>query len=603
MRLVVGAFLLTRSARVSQAAEVRLKSVTASACSVVKLFERCEVTVHLVGDITNPYDPEEIDLQATFHPPQGRAITVTGFYYEPIELALHDGREAWEPQGQPVWKIRFTPRQLGRWSFEVQLRTKRGTHVAQGTPFLVSPSSHRGFVRLDPSKGSFRFETGEPFVPIGENLAWGPSVQAVSIYQQWMNDLAKQRANYIRLWMAPWFLRLETKDTGVGRYDQTRARLLDELFERSRSAGLYVQLCLLHHGSFSQSQDPDWQNNPYNQQLGGMCRLPNDFVTHPRAKTMFRRLLRYMVSRWGDNPQLVSWELFNEPDLSDLRMEDFVPWLADMSAWLRAHDVNARAITTSFHGDAPPAAWALPTMDWIQLHLYDQRDFPSLFTGPKIKQLQQTFHKPILIGEFGWIADVMRKFDDIGIHLHDGLWSSVIGGSGGGALVWYWDTYVHPNHLERHFGPLEQFLRGESLGEHARPLEVAVSDPKLAGWARGDPARAYVWVKNRAHNLDQYIAYRCELAKQQVQHSRGQAVKRLTYEPSPVHGATLTVRGLTWLGRYRVEWWDTYRGRIASRAVSLSQGGRLTVGVPDVTFDVAAKLIRLHWWERVGGSP
>jgi hypothetical protein len=75
-------------------------------------------------------------------------------------------------------------------------------------------------------------------------------------------------------------------------------------------------------------------------------------------------------------------------------------------------------------------------------------------------------------------------------------------------------------------------------------------------------------------------------------------VEPIRYAPPPVRGATATIEGLGWLGRYRIEWWDTYRGRIAARSVGQSQWGALTVQVPDVRFDVAAKVIRLQWWER-----
>lgn len=586
----------------SALADVRLAAVQ-SACSTVKLFERCELTVQVEGPVDNPYDPDEIALEATFRPAKGDPVVVPGFYYQPFGWVGDGGRAELQASGQPVWRVRFTPRQLGRWTLEVRLITPQGTQSVPVEPLLVVPSSRKGFIQFDRDHGWFRFETGQPFIPIGENLGWGSSTQGVRSYDQWFHDLAKQRANYIRVWMAPWFLRLETKDTGVGRYDQRRAWYLDYLFEQSESAGLFWQLCLLNHGSFSRSQDPDWDNNPYHEALGGMCRLPNDFLTDPRARAMFQRLLRYIVSRWGSSPQLAMWELFNEADFGEFKMEDLTVWLDQMSRYLHDLDPNKRSITTSFHGEAPAAVWRLPAIDVVQLHVYDRRDFAESFGGPLIATLKQTFHKPVFIGEFGWIADTMRKADDIGIHFHDGLWASIMGGAYGSALMWYWDSYIHPNHLERHFRALEAFLRDERLGQRQQRLGVTLSDSRLAGWGIGTPERALLWVKNRDHNVDQYLAYRTALARQHLFAARGSPVTPVTYSPRRVEGSRVTIQGGRFRGRYRIEWWDPYRGRITSRSMTQAKSGALTVAVPGVTFDIAAKLIRLQWWERPGASP
>ena len=114
----------------------------------------------------------------------------------------------------------------------------------------------------------------------------------------------------------------------------------------------------------------------------------------------------------------------------------------------------------------------------------------------------------------------------------------------------------------------------------------------------GTPQRTYLWIKNRAHTLDEYVGYRSALAKQRLQRARGESPGPLTYPARVVRGATATVHDLDWLGRYRIEWWDTYRGRIMARGVERSRWGNLTVTVPDVRFDVAGKLIKLQWWER-----
>lgn len=568
---------------------------------IIGLYERCELTIQVEGGpIANPYDDEEIAVTATFQPPRGSPITVGGFYYQPFERVRVNGQDVLKGVGMPVWKVRFTPRRMGRWSSTVFLTTPAGSQTMPGGTFDVIASSRQGFISVDRDRESLRFESGASFIPIGENLAWGPSAAPLGAYEQWFQKLSKQGANYIRVWLAPWSFRLETNTTGVGRYDQQRAWQLDALLEQSERFGLYWQLCLLDHGSFSQTQDPEWQHNPYNADVGGMCRLPNEFVTDPKAKSLFRRMLRYLVNRWGYSPQLASWELFNEGDLSEIQVKDLVPWTAEMSQYLRLIDVNRHLITTSFHQSAPEQVWRLATIDTIQLHLYDHRDFAALFCGPTIEGLRRAFRKPVMVGEFGWINEFVRRLDPYGIHVHDGIWSSMMGGAVGSALVWYWDLYIDPNGLERHFGPLARFWRDEPLDRRLQQLTVSWSDPDVIGAAVGTPARAALWVKNRAHNVDAYLAYRCELAKQRLRAARGQSARGAPVYPSRVvQGATVSIPGVDRLGRYRVEWWDPYRGKVLARSIERAKwSGTLTIDIPELAFDAAAKLVRLNWWER-----
>lgn len=579
--------------------QLRLKAVRL-ARPVIRLFERCELTMELEGmaSIANPYDPGEVTIEATFESSRGHPVVVTGFYYQPMTQERRNGQELLTADGDPVWKVRFTPRTPGFWSYAVRVIARQADPTIVRGTFEVTGSAHRGFVKLDRASGMFRFENGQPFIPIGENVAWATGTRPLQTYEQWFRELSQQRANYIRVWLAPWSLRLETKDTGVGRYDQLRAWQLDHLLEESEKKGLYWQLCLLDHGSFSRTQDPQWQNNPYNEQVGGMCRAPDEFMTDARAQAAFRQLLRYLVSRWGYSPTLASWELFNEVDLSEIRPESFTPWIAQMSQSLQALDVNRRPVTVSFHHRVPEAVGKLPTIDTIQVHLYDQRDFAGLFCGSMIRDLQKTFQKPVMIGEFGWITDFVRQIDREGIHFHDGLWASVMGGATGSALVWYWDTYVHPNQLHRHLRPLAMFWRGERLNAPLQRLELSLSDPDVVACGVGTPQRAYVWMKNRTHNFDQYLAYRCEQAKQRLQEARGQSAQpSLQYPPRMIQGAKATVGGLAAVGRYRVEWWDPYRGQVLKTQINSVHWGKLTLDVPDVTFDVAGKLTRIPWWE------
>jgi hypothetical protein len=61
--------------------------------------------------------------------------------------------------------------------------------------------------------------------------------------------------------------------------------------------------------------------------------------------------------------------------------------------------------------------------------------------------------------------------------------------------------------------------------------------------------------------------------------------------PAPVTGARLTVRGVP-RGRVRVEWLDTWSGRLLSERTLVVRGGTVTLAVPPVQRDVACRLLR-----------
>jgi len=71
-------------------------------------------------------------------------------------------------------------------------------------------------------------------------------------------------------------------------------------------------------GQFSTSDDPNWATNPYNSAVsGGILSAPQDLWTNSQAYSLFQRRFRYIVARWGYSTSLMSWELWNEVDLSD----------------------------------------------------------------------------------------------------------------------------------------------------------------------------------------------------------------------------------------------------------------------------------------------
>src|SRR5688572_2369907 len=64
----------------------------------VGLYERFEISLNLKCEFYNPFDPDEIDISATFISPSGKNRRVYGFYDYNFGM---------------LWQIRFSPNEIG----------------------------------------------------------------------------------------------------------------------------------------------------------------------------------------------------------------------------------------------------------------------------------------------------------------------------------------------------------------------------------------------------------------------------------------------------------------------------------------------------------
>src|SRR5208337_1444612 len=85
-----------------------LGKVTSSAIKV-KLYEKLELHVDLAASYGNPFDPDEVQLDAVFRAPSGTELTVPGFFMVGQQRRIQSGREIMTPEGEGFWAIRFAP--------------------------------------------------------------------------------------------------------------------------------------------------------------------------------------------------------------------------------------------------------------------------------------------------------------------------------------------------------------------------------------------------------------------------------------------------------------------------------------------------------------
>jgi hypothetical protein len=551
-----------------------------------ELYGLLELTLQTSIQVSNPYDPDEIDLRLEFIAPSGKVVEVGAFWYQDYDMQTRTLK------GKPIWNARFTPTEIGQWSAVARIPEKGWESTAAN--FQVVESDNPGFIRLHPTNPRYlAFDNGDFFFPIGLNMGWwGGGADAIEEYGRWLDLFTNTGGNTIRVWMAAWSFGIEWKDTGLGNYNNRMYEdwLLDQLFKLAEAHHVKIILVLMNHGPLSLYTNTEWKDNPYNAALGGPLDTPDQFVTDPIAKAYYQRRLNYIVNRWGYSTSLLAWEWFNEVNLTTITDETLIPWLQEMTVDLRERDVNHHRTSISYAGQGSPSIWNMPEIDIIQKHEYAlqeramDKDLADRVVADFTELAVSAPGKPILMGEFGYSA--ANYGDDIeitGIHLHNGLWATTFAGYAGSGMYWWWDTYVEKYSLWSHYKGLSNFLAGVDLTRYTPFSAVEIDGPGDSGsQAIGlgmHGVDSLVWLRSNCYTVQASVA------------ALARTVGSQAYAPHLIEGLTLTLKEIP-KGVYTVRWFHPQTAKWLEVQSVSTQDHRLNIPIPPFRADLAAKIIR-----------
>lgn len=479
----------------------------------VETFSPVEISADVSATYDNPFDPDQVRVDAEVTRPDGRTVTVPGFYAVPVKIDTVGRSERAEPAGAPGFRVRYSPVVAGKHRVVVTATNRGATARSSATEFTATAGTSPGFVRVAPKAPRyFAFDGGRPYVAVGENVCWANGGNPLRRYGEWLRALGAAGGNWGRLWLAfnekglEWSAPPTPKGgtgryLGLGRYAQDNAARLDEVVRIAGESGVYLMVCIGTYGEFTDGgyfNEGAWVSNPYNVRNGGPCAKPADFWTNPEARRLYQRRLRYLVARWGYSPHVFAWEFWNEVPASP----EVNAWTAEMAAYLKRTDPNRHMVSTSY-GDAK--TWACPDVDFTMTHMYGQAGHTADFTRQIASEARalRKVEKPYLLAEFGidWqTGDERWDKPRSGLNMHNGAWASLLGGAAGTSMLWYWDGYVHPSNLYHVLTPVRRFADAvDWTGSRLEPVdgvkvEVSASEPETftdltvsAGreWGRG----------------------------------------------------------------------------------------------------------------------
>lgn len=549
-------------------------------------------------DSENPYDPEKILVTAQFLGPDGARFTIPGFWYQPYVRTTDSNQETLTAEGTPHWVVRFAPPMAGswRWFLTVQRDGDVRCSAIHSLSVAAAPSNTHGYLKRADQQmvGNvpryLAFDDGTPYFAIGQNVGWYDGGGTLA-YDRWFGKMAENDANYARLWMASWGFGLETWDgqctspqcSRLGNYEerQDRAWQLDYVFQLAEEKGIYLMLCMLNHGLFSTQHNSEWEVSPWRNGNGGFLDKPEQFFTDPKARSLFKQRLTYIVARWGYSRHLLAWELFNEVDLTDQKDPAVLAdWHQEMARFIKQNDPYGHLVTTSTASlgaliGIDQALYALPEIDLTQFHLYGREGFSIEFATQVPKQVGQNlaYERPVLAGEvgvhFGGPNETLAT-DPNFVGFHDILWVPVVSGAWGTGMGWWWDNVVDPQDLYGHFAPVAQWVSGVDFGGQTWTTwkqTVAGGTTPVTALALLGTKTALLWAKNSNNQYYQPLD--------------DSLVKNVSVTLSPLPD-----------GIWQATWIATWGGQPAPSQQLTSVDGKLQVTLPDFTRDVALRLVR-----------
>lgn len=414
----------------------------------IATYQRCEWDIQLDRTYANPFDPDEISVDAMFTGPAGRVIVVPSFWCE-----QSDGAAA----KRAGFVARFVAPTAGRWTCSVTATDKVGKRQSKPVAFEVSAASAaRGFVRRVPGNSRYlQFDSGQPYFMLGVNLAWSGD-RGLAAYEKWFSKLSENGANFARIWMSHPSRMTETVQAGVGRYDQDACAFYDAVLELAERHGVYCMLTLSNHRDLLAKDmwgESTWPRFPYNAANGGPATRPSDFITDPRCQKLYRQRLRYVAARYGAYTSVAFWEFWNEQYYAKV---DIPPaWTQQMARYFKSVDPYQHLVTTSFGSLPQHAVWEMPEIDLTQDHIYPNDEATDAAAPVSMSSYaHQSFDKPHLVGEFGisaYASDVKKDDRGAGTNMHNGIWAGMMSGAAGGGANWWWEDYVERYDLWRTF--------------------------------------------------------------------------------------------------------------------------------------------------------
>lgn len=371
----------------------------------------------------------------------------------------------------------------------------------------------REHVRVSPRNSRyFELTDGSPYIPIGLNLCGAPA-DGLPGLERWFAKLSAEGGNFARIWLSnPFF---DVEHIRSGEFDEERAQRVDALLALARKYGIRLKLCTEHFRHLGEGTQV-WAAKPLHlQSNGGPAADTADFFRGESGRRAYRRKLAWYADRYGDDPIVFGWELWNEMDA--VRVDVWEPWSSEMLPELHRlfpKNLAMQSLGSYDHENKRERYRRLCLLqgnDVLQVHRYlDLGAAWEVCHGPvavlaaeAVRDLRSLgVEKPVLLAESGAVEPShtgpfkLYAEDRDGIILHDVLFAPFFAGAAGPGHIWHWDVYVDRNDLWWQFGRFSRAVRDvDPIVEEFEPFEIP--DSRLLVLGLKGRRMTLLWCRDR----------------------------------------------------------------------------------------------------------
>ncbi len=393
------------------------------------------------------------------------------------------------------------------------------------------------YVRVSPRDPRyFELSDGRPYIPIGLNMIsppGGTEKEALAGMDDWLRRLSENGGNFIRIWLSNPFFDVEHARSGV--YDEEKAKRIDAVLAMARKYNIRVKMTLEHFRHLGDGSQRWAGKSIHLAANGGPARDIADFFAGPVSRAQFKAKLDWYAGKFGDDPTVFAWELWNEFNaVQDMWKPE--RWQEDGLAldWTRVmletlHQRFPKNLCVQSLGSFDNAQTTeiyrafclIPKNDIAQVHRYlDLGARLEVCHGPVdvlaadavTTLLGFNPGKPVLLAESGAVEPShsgpfkLYEQDKAGLILHDVLFAPFFAGAAGPGHCWHWDGYVARNELWPLFGRFARAVKDlDPPAEQFRPLRI--EHPRLRIYALSGRHTLLAWCRDAENS------WRTELAE------------------------------------------------------------------------------------------
>jgi len=170
---------------------------------VYRQYEKAEFDIFINAAWTDPFSSAVIALDMILTSPTGKNLVLPCYY------------SSGESGSESKWKARFMAQETGTYNYKFRLTINgKVTDESESSSFKSVKSSGKGILRPN-NYWTFKFDNGEVFRGIGENIGWDPrnNDNQKYNYEYMLKVLADNGGNYFRCWMNSNTLPVDWKTT------------------------------------------------------------------------------------------------------------------------------------------------------------------------------------------------------------------------------------------------------------------------------------------------------------------------------------------------------------------------------------------------------